>query len=270
MVKVDLAGVGIWSEAFSGWEQFCTVIAGEAVEVDTKLQSELISPRERRRAPQFVKMAVEVMDEACRMAQVERESVATVFASGMGDMQITDYMCRTLATMPRTLSPTKFHNSVHNAATGYWSIATDSNAPANAVSGYEHSASVALLEGAIQAVEENIPVLVAVQEAAAPMPFKSVYDSDHPLAIAMLLAPPGTCSSPICELGVGISRDTPSQIQSAVFLGVDLETNFAAEILGLFLAIADGRNNRISLRVSPSANLSIDITTAGDGSRAVG
>ena len=270
MAKVDLAGVGIWSEAFSGWEQFCAVAGGAAVEVDAKLQPELISPRERRRAPQFVKMAVEVMDQACSMAQVERASVATVFASGMGDMQITDYMCRTLAAMPRTLSPTKFHNSVHNAATGYWSIATASNAPANAVSGYEHSGGVALLEGAIQAVEEDIPVLVAVQEAAAPKPFKSVYDSDHPLAIALLLAPQGTCSSPVCELGVDISTDAPSQIQAASFAGVDLERNFAAEILGLLLAIANGGNNRISLRISPLASLSINVTTAGDGSRAVG
>jgi hypothetical protein len=138
------------------------------------------------------------------------------------------------------------------------------------VSGYEHSGGVALLEGAIQAVEEDIPVLVAVQEAAAPKPFKSVYDSDHPLAIALLLAPQGTCSSPVCELGVDISTDDPSQIQAASFAGVDLERNFAAEILGLLLAIANGGNNRISLRISPLASLSIDVTTAGDGSRAVG
>lgn len=270
MAKVDLAGVGIWSEAFSGWEQFCAVAAGEAVEVDTKLQPELISPRERRRAPQFVKMAVEVMDQACSMAEVERASVATVFASGMGDMQITDYMCRTLATMPRTLSPTKFHNSVHNAATGYWSIATGSNAPANAVSGHEFSGGIALLEGAIQAVEENVPVLVALQEAAAPKPFKSVYDSDHPLAIALLLTPLGECSSPVCELRVGVSTGNPSQIQPAPLARVDLERNFAAEILGLLLAVAGGGNCRIGLPISGLASLSIDVTHARDKSRANG
>jgi hypothetical protein len=270
MAKVDLAGIGIWSEAFSGWEQFCAVARGEAVEAETKLQPELISPRERRRAPQFVKMAVEVMDQACSMAEVERASVATVFASGMGDMQITDYMCRTLATMPRTLSPTKFHNSVHNAATGYWSIATASNAPANAVSGYEHSGGVALLEGAIQAVEENIPVLIAVQEAAAPKPFKSVYDSDHPLAIALLLTPRGTCSSPVCELGFCVSTGDQSEIQPASLTGVDLERNFAAKILGLLLAIADGGISRLSLPIAPSASLAIDVTPSRDGSRADG
>jgi 3-oxoacyl-(acyl-carrier-protein) synthase len=107
---VDLVGVGIWSESFSGWEQFLAVVNGASVEADSKLQPELIPARERRRAPQFVKMAVEVMDQACSMADVDRSTVATVFGSGMGDMEITDYMCRTLATMPRAISPTKFHN----------------------------------------------------------------------------------------------------------------------------------------------------------------
>jgi 3-oxoacyl-(acyl-carrier-protein) synthase len=137
MLKVALAGIGVWSEQFSGWEQFCAFVRGDSIDVEPRLQPELIPARERRRAPTFVKMAVAVMDQACRMADVDRASVATVFASGMGDMQVTDYMCRTLATIPAAISPTKFHNSVHNASTGYWSIATGSHSPSSAISGYD-------------------------------------------------------------------------------------------------------------------------------------
>jgi 3-oxoacyl-(acyl-carrier-protein) synthase len=134
MTEVAIVGVGIWSEQFSNWDDFRAVLDGQEVMSDIALKPELIPPRERRRAPMAVKMAIEVMDQACRMAAVEPSEVASVFASGMGDMQITDYMCRTLATAPRAVSPTKFHNSVHNAATGYWSIATHSHSPANAIS----------------------------------------------------------------------------------------------------------------------------------------
>ena len=52
-----------------------------------------------------------------------------MFASTYGDLAITDYMCSTLAKAPMTLSPTRFHNSVHNAAAGYWSIATACRQP---------------------------------------------------------------------------------------------------------------------------------------------
>jgi hypothetical protein len=262
MTSVDLAGLGIWGERFSNWEQFCAVVRGESVEANARLQPELIPARERRRAPQFVKMAVEVMDQACRMAAVEQASVATIFASGMGDMQITDYMCRTLATMPGTVSPTKFHNSVHNAATGYWSIATASHSPANAVSGYDHSAAIAILEGAVQAVEENIPVLVAVQEMAAPMPFKSVYDSEHPLAAALLLAPAGHCAAPLGRVSLEVVPNGADSGEPPGAAGVDLAGNFAAEILGLLQAIAEGSDNQARLAMSESAGLSIEFVMA--------
>ena len=35
-----------------------------------------------------------------------------------------------LAADPRELSPTRFHNSVHNAPAGYWTVAAHCHAPA--------------------------------------------------------------------------------------------------------------------------------------------
>ncbi len=270
MANVDLAGIGIWSESFSNWEQFLAVAAGDSVEAETKLQPELISPRERRRAPQFVKMAVEVMDQACGMAGIDRASVATVFASGMGDMQITDYMCRTLATMPRTISPTKFHNSVHNAATGYWSIATGSHAPANAISGYDHCGAIALIEGATQAIEEGLPVLVGIQEATPPQPFRSVYTAEQPLAVALLLAPEGALPSRMCGLSMAVASQTTAQDTPESLANADFEGNFAAELFEMLLAVADGRDHKLRLPVSATASLSIDIDNGQARERAHG
>jgi len=142
MTDVDVVGLGVWSESFSNWEEFCHVLGGGSAETGRALKPQAIAPNERRRAPLSVKMAVEVMDQACRMAALEPATVATVFASALGDMQITEYMCRTLADAPQAISPTRFHNSVHNAATGYWSIATQSRCPSSAVSGYSNSVSI--------------------------------------------------------------------------------------------------------------------------------
>ena len=83
----------------------------------------LLAPNERRRAPETVAVALEVALAACAMAtaRIPRQ-LPSVFASTHGDLAITDYMAATLATEPRTISPTRFHNSVHNAAAGYWTI----------------------------------------------------------------------------------------------------------------------------------------------------
>ena len=112
---------------------------------------------------------------------------------------------------------------------------------------------------AIQAVEENIPVLVTVQEANAPQPFKTIYDCDHPLAIALLLQPKGVDRSAICELIFNVSRGHSTTNSDVSFAGADLDGNFAIEMLELLTAIADGRNHRVCLPISDFAELSIDI-----------
>jgi hypothetical protein len=240
MPSLDLAGIGIWGEPFADWEQFCAVVRGEAVDAATRPQAELIAARDRRRAPQFVKMAVEVMDQACRMADIDRSTVATVFGSSLGDVQVTDYMCRTVATDPRSLSPTRFHNSVHNACTGYWSIATGSNTPANAVSAHDHSPAIALLEGAVQAIEESIPVVVAFQEIAAPPTFEPIFPARQPLAVALLLMPENVCERPLGTLSLTLDHDRPANASAATPLIAGLAGNFAASILDLLRAVAAG------------------------------
>ena len=40
--------------------------------------------------------------------------------------QVIHEICEALATDEREVSPTRFHNSVHNASAGYWGIATRS------------------------------------------------------------------------------------------------------------------------------------------------
>jgi hypothetical protein len=42
MLKVALAGIGVWSEQFSGWEQFCAFVRGDSIDVVPRLQPELI------------------------------------------------------------------------------------------------------------------------------------------------------------------------------------------------------------------------------------
>lgn len=122
------------------------------------------------------------------MAGVDPATLPSVFASSHGDTQITDYMCRELS-VGAPLSPTRFHNSVHNAAGGYWTIAVGSMHGSNSISGGEDSFLYGLLEAATQCVTRQGPVLLAAYDLAAPAPLSSVCAISASFGTALVLGP---------------------------------------------------------------------------------
>ena len=262
MNKVDVVGLGAWSPTFADWSSFCAGLQSGEWSTDVVLQPELIPPRERRRAPQLVKMAIEVMDQACRMADLSPEDVAVVFSSAMGDMQITDYMCRALAETPKLISPTRFHNSVHNAAPGYWSITTGAFTPATAVSAQENTASMAFLEAAIQVTEENTPVVLVTQEVAAPLPLFDSCPSEQAFSAALMIAPPGFSDSSICTLAFSVTEGAVDWPELDPRLSPDLANNFGARLLPLLAAIADGDHRaKFSFPISKFSALTLALSS---------
>jgi len=130
-IDVVIEGVGVWSPALPGWQASQDVLTGKAepvMAVGARPTASLLAPAERRRAPDSVLLALEVAEQAAKMAAREGSTLRGVFASDHGDLGINDYLCATLTQAPEQLSPTKFHNSVHNAPAGYWAIATGSRA----------------------------------------------------------------------------------------------------------------------------------------------
>jgi hypothetical protein len=261
--KVDIAGLGIWSPVFADWPAFCAGLETGVWTGEPVLQPELIPARERRRAPQLVKMAIEVMDQACQMAGLAPDSVAVVFSSAMGDMEITDYLCRALATTPKLVSPTRFHNSVHNAAPGYWSITTGAFTPATAVSAYEHTATMALLESVIQVAEENTPVVLVTQEVAAPVALMDICPSEQPFSAAFLMTPAGFCDSPVCSLEISVVEESANWPALDARLDASYANNFGARLLPLLVAMAENsKSASFRLPISDYASLLMSLQAA--------
>jgi len=238
MTELEIAGIGIWSPFFSDWQAFRTGMKNGEWQEDAPLKPGLIPAKELRRSPQSVKMAVEVLGQACTMSALDAAGMAVVFASSMGDIQITDYLCRVLADNPGLVSPTRFHNSVHNATTGYWSIAGQTHAPTNAVSAYDYTAPMALFEAAVQAAEEDAPVLLACQEMAAPRALHFACPSDHPFAMALLLTRPGFHENPLAAMQISVRRHAVEWPKPPAELGGRFENNFGARLLPLVAAMA--------------------------------
>jgi len=238
MTELEIAGLGVWSPYFSNWKEFCAGINTGHWQSETSLQPDLIPVNERRRAPLSVKLAVEVMSQACTMACIDSARTAAVFSSTLGDMQILDYLCHTLSRPPRPVSPTRFHNSVHNATTGYWSIVSHSHASTNAISAYTHTAPMAFVEAAIQSVEESVPVLLVTQEMEAPLALHHTCPSDQTFSCAMLLAPKGHGTNPVATIEFSVTRKSVNWPDLPRDLKPDFESNFGARLVPLIAAIA--------------------------------
>ena len=113
----------------------------------------------------------------------------TVFTSSGGDGQNCHEICQALASAERQLSPTRFHNSVHNAAAGYWGIATGATAASNALCAYDASFAAGLLEALIQVAVERTAVLLIAYDASYPEPLRSVRPIPDAFGVALVLAP---------------------------------------------------------------------------------
>lgn len=190
MLRVYIEGVGLWSPQLANFAALKSLLAGTVPEPPpARPTAATLPPNERRRAPESVLLAVEVADQAVRMSGRAASELACVFASSHGDQPITDYMCATLANTPAELSPIRFHNSVHNAAVGYWTIATGCHAPSTAVAAQRASFGAGLLEAACQVLAEQRPVLLTCSDTAGSGPLLEATGCTQSFGCALVLAP---------------------------------------------------------------------------------
>lgn len=186
-----IEGHALWSPHMPGWGVAAQALCGGPVPEAPAARPAptLLAANERRRAPDSVLLALEVASSALAMAGRAAADVATVFTSAHGDLAITDALCKTLAADPALLSPTRFHHSVHNAASGYWAIGSASHAASTALAAAEGSFATGLLEALAQCAADEQPVMLVACDTEATGALRSVNSSRGLLALALVLAP---------------------------------------------------------------------------------
>lgn len=190
-LETGVRGIGCWQPGHGGWPELRAWLRGEATAgtAPPRPPASILAAGERRRAPPTVLLACEAAAQACAMASLDPAQLPCVFASAHGEVAISHEMCATLATDPRALSPTRFHNSVHNAAVGYWTLATQCHAASSALSAGPGTLAAGLFEAAALACAEQQPVLLAHYEAAADGPLAQVLGATTSHALALVLTP---------------------------------------------------------------------------------
>jgi hypothetical protein len=192
MMRVFVEGIGVLGPGLAGWPAARAVLANvepyrpEAVRVPSV---DLLPAAERRRAGLTVRLAIAVGTEALAHAERDPAEMAMVFAASGGDGQTIHEILAVLATEQREVSPTRFHNSVHNAPSGYWAVATGSRAPSTSLSAFDDSFGAGLLEAAAQAVVEDRPVTLIAYDVPYPDPLHAARPIASMFGTALVLAP---------------------------------------------------------------------------------
>lgn len=260
-LAVRVTGIGVYGPGLCGWEQASALLRGDqppAAGDAPKPAPPLLPAAERRRAPDTVLYAAQAAAEACAMAAADPAQLPCVFSSTQGDIAITDYMCATLASTPRELSPTKFHNSVHNAAVGYWSIATGCRAPSTALSAWTDSVGGGLFEAAVQTVDGDAPVLFVAYDAASVGPLRSVVPFDCGFALALVLAPAGGDAG--TRLRLRRAGPADASAPAAGWMQALAARNAAAAGLPLLQALAVTEPRDLQLRAGGPFALHVQVT----------
>jgi hypothetical protein len=175
---------------------------------------EVLPPAERRRTGRVVRLALTVGLEAVSRAGDDPSALSSVFTSSSGDGQNCHELCEVLASSDRRVSPTRFHNSVHNAAAGYWSIATGAKAPSTALCAYDASFAAGLLEAMAQVLVDRTTVLLLAYDAPYPEPLHAKRPMVDAFGVALVLAPQKDASS-LARLTAAFTDDPASRMSYA-------------------------------------------------------
>jgi hypothetical protein len=262
-MKAWLDGIGVLAPGITGWPAAIEALAGRAAyqPAPTVLAPPaLLPPAERRRASRLVKAALGVGLEAVSHAGADAATLATVFSSSSGDGHNCHALCETLASDDRQVSPTRFHNSVHNAAAGYWGIATGAMAPSQVLCAFDAGFAAGVLEAMAQVATANAtsaPILLVSYDAEYPEPIFAKRPVPDAGGVALVLSPQRGPHS-LAELKVSLGGTAPQRMTDAALekLRTDIPAMRALPMLEL---LAQGRAGAVSLEYLPSLQLVVDV-----------
>jgi hypothetical protein len=256
-----IEGIGLLGPGLDGWSSSLAVLAGSSTfspQPTVLPMPEHLPPAERRRIGRVVKLALGVGLQATSRAGIDPAALPTVFASSGGDGHNCHEICQALSQDERQISPTRFHNSVHNAAAGYWGIATGAKEPSNALCAYDASFAAGLLEALTQiAIDGTRILLVAYDDQYLP-PISLKRPIPDAFAVAFVLSPLASAAA-LARISACLV-DAPADRMRDPALEVLRTTIPAARSLPLLYQLARGEPARINIDYLDNISLAIEVS----------
>ncbi|WP_296894727.1 beta-ketoacyl synthase chain length factor [Thiobacillus sp.] len=255
-----IEGIGFLAPGLPDWPAARAVLRDEqpyAAAPSILPAPTLLPPAERRRASRVVKLSLAIGLEAVVQAGADAAQLATVFTASGADGHNCHALCEQLASDDRQISPTRFHNSVHNAAAGYWSIATGSMAPCQVLCAYDASFGAGLLDALAQVALARQPVLLIAYDSEYPEPLHAKRDTPDCGGVALLL------SAERSERALAAIRVSPTADAAEMLADAGLEALRTAipalRALPLLKYLANAARGSVCLDYLPPMQLRVDV-----------
>lgn len=234
-----IEGTSLIGTAFADWASAQPVLLGQQAYIASKTvlpAPAVLPPAERRRTGAIVKLSLAVGIAACEDAQQDPKTLPCVYTSSSGDGDNCHAICEALASSDRAISPTRFHNSVHNAAPGYWGIATGAMTNVSVLCAFDGSFGAGLLESLAQVVADQTAVLLIAADSPYPEPLQSARPLADALGIGLVFKPKRTANSRV-QIDISLTHSPASHMANVALEHLRLHIP-AARGLPLLQAIA--------------------------------
>ena len=255
-----IEGIGLLGPGLTGWPGSQAVLSGQQPYQPHKTvlpPPALLPSAERRRSGAIIKLTLATGLEAIAAAGLVAASLPSVFSSSGGDGENCHAICEMLASDDRQISPTRFHNSVHNAAAGYWGIATGAMTASSVLSTFDASFGAGLLEALTQTVVDNTPTVLMACDTSYPEPLNSARPIPDAFGIALVLAPQRGAQA-LAKISVSLTDASVDQLGDAALESLRFSIP-AARGLPLLQGIALRQDKRVVLDYLDSTRLAVEI-----------
>jgi hypothetical protein len=264
MLTLYVEGIGLAGPGFFDWTAAEPFLAGRTPYMPAPFVTpviDLLPPAERRRVSVTVKLALSIAQQAVKAADRDAATLASVFASSGGDGDTIHAILETLLTPDREVSPTRFHNSVHNAPSGYWGLATQCREPSTTICAHDWTFGAALLEAAAQLTADKRPMLLVAYDKAYPEPLNHARPIAEGFGVALVLAPQENSHS-VARLTLDVTEGpTVDSMMADERLERLRRENPAARALPLLGALARAVPETVILESAPGLSLRLAVTT---------
>lgn len=253
-------GIGLLGPGLPDWANGAAVLDGSQPYQPARTilpPPALLPAAERRRSGALVKLTLAAGRQAVTAADLDAASLPCVFSSSGGDGENCHAICEMLASDDRQISPTRFHNSVHNTAAAYWSIATGAMTPSSVLSAFDGSFGAGLLEALTQVAVDDTRTLLLACDTAYPEPLRAVRPIPDAFGIALVLAPQRSARS-LAQISVGLTEAGAERLADAGLESLRLAIP-AARGLPLLRAVALRQKQSVVLDYLDGTRLAVEV-----------
>lgn len=257
---IYLEGLGLLGPGMNDWTEAAPRLLGQQpfqAEAVRLAAPAILPATERRRAGTAVKLSMAVGLAAVEDADADAAQLPNVFSSTGGDCDNCHNLLEVLASSERMVSPTRFHNSVHNAPAGYWGIATQCTEASTSLAAYDATFGAGLLETVTQAHSAGKPCLLISFDTAYPEPLYAQRPIPYPMGVGMVLSPVRTAASK-AVLQLNFSQEAPATMEDAQLEALR-QSIPTARCLPLLRLLASGQPGRVVIDYLDDCRLAIEV-----------